>query len=161
MNLALILYVKVLVGIKVLHNYSYINNCKMIYIYFVVVTCIIDSIIKYSISKKYDIMKSKNITVNLEKTLNYGFANGFNSGNKFNVLLHILTAFFCWALYSWTLNVFILATLIASAHNLFDRLKSNCVIDYIIIIFFGFPLPVFNMVDVIIIINLILFCIRG
>lgn len=126
-----------------------------IYIILLNLLCLFDTYIKYHVisSIKYNIYKSNNINIYIQIVYNNGFAFGIHTASNLSlkIILHIIAVGIIGIMYYWIRNIYILATLFASCYNLFDRVKYGYIIDYIHINSFRF-----NLVDIIISINLIM-----
>lgn len=132
------------------------------YLILINIMCLFDTCIKYLFMRRYDVYRSKIINIYIQPVYNYGFVYGLhkNSELRHKIFLHIGTIGMVGILYLLTKNMYILGTLLVSFYNLFDRIKNGYIIDYINLNLFNkIYIPVFNLTDVIILFNLILFSI--
>lgn len=131
------------------------------YLLIINILCLIDAFIKYN--KYYsniNLLMTQLFSLTIYKTNNYGFALSIGHHNQYHYKqsLHIIVLLILTIYGIINKNLYLHATLIASYFNLLDRLLNGYIIDYIKIkIFDIFEMPIFNICDIIIIINIILF----
>jgi len=133
----------------------------MNYLIIVNILCFLDTLIKYLLLNEYTLIKSHVLTIKIKKVYNYGFAHGLHyEKNIFGkIVLHLLMVTLTGIFYLVNRNVYVLAVFFASQYNLFDRIKNGYIIDYIHINFMRKNLPIFNVTDIVILMNLLLFII--
>lgn len=132
------------------------------YLLIINILCLIDTLIKYNISPipstqsiSIYIMK---FNIHYKKNYGYAFSLGHTQHIKHIQTLHLIIIIsLCLATIYNGLDQYLIAVLIGSLYNLFDRYFNGYVIDYLRIELINKYMIVFNQTDIIILINYYLF----
>lgn len=135
------------------------------YLLIINILCLTDTIIKYNIcSHNINLCTTSLISISSRKIHNCGFAFSLwtNGHGNYKKILHVFVLFILILLQIIYINVYLEALIIASLYNLLDRLLCGYIVDYIEIKIFDCSLiPIFNICDIVIIINICLLIING
>lgn len=134
------------------------------YLMIIYILCLIDISIKYNTYiKKIHLLTSQLISISIHKIHNHGFAFSLYQkiNYKFKLISHTLIYLILLLTDIFNRNIYVEAILIAAFCNLLDRYLCEYIIDYIKIkIFDNSVMPIFNICDIIIVINICLLLIN-
>ena len=135
---------------------------SIIYLVLINFICLMDTCLKYYLEPNTNIriINTNAISLNCKITHNYGFSYGKLKllGRYEKLALHIISLCTFSLICCVINNIYLYSVWFASLYNLYDRLIYGYIIDYINLQIFllncGVKFPVFNLPDLLIIVNI-------